>query len=106
MTDETAYLSVSLGTFRRSTSISAERSTRVVHIGNCVIRKGGEIPGPNYYGEQIEISVYETKPGEELWNDEPEKVGALSTEFMTLYLPADVPHVSRPDNSELAGHAR
>jgi hypothetical protein len=70
----------------------------VVHIGNCVIRKGGEIPGPNYYGEQIEISVYETKPGEELWNDEPEKVGALSTEFMTLYLPADVPHVSGPDN--------
>lgn len=74
----TRRLTVSLGTFRRSTSTSAERSTRAVHIENCLIREGGEIQGRNYCGEQIRIYVDETKPGEELWKDDPEKIGAVS----------------------------
>ena len=91
MTDDTGYLAVNLGTFRRTTSTSAENSTRAVHIENCVIREGREIQGRKYYGEQIEMSIHETKPGQELWKDDPEKIGALSTEslHMSLYLPAD-----------------
>jgi hypothetical protein len=89
MIDDTGYLTVRLGTFRRSTSTSAEKSTRAVHIENCVIREGGEIQGCNCRGEQIGIEVYEKKPGEELWKDDPAKIGGLSTKFMTLYLPAE-----------------
>src|SRR5262245_19977474 len=100
----TGFLSVQLGNFARTTSISAERVRREVALSNCLVTSWrvtsfadvNKLSKDRFSeGELLELSVRERTPGEVLWNEEPEKIGIVDADRMCghVILP---PHAFAP----------
>ena len=70
-------------------SVTATRATRTITVSDCVIT-AGQI-GRNLSKEPLEVCAFEWKPGEGLWQEDVEKIGALSTEqmFLNVALPPE-----------------
>ena len=74
---------------RRIASVTAKRATRRLIFSDCTVtaaRIGRNIPK-----EPFEVCADEWEPGEELWPEDPEKIGALDTErmFLSVVLPPE-----------------
>jgi hypothetical protein len=92
MTDDAeGVLTVSLGTFQRSTTASSKGTRRTVYIQDCVVSEGGKIHGRDDCINLIEIYANEAKKTDSLWEDDPEKIGVLNTErlFINIFLLGD-----------------
>lgn len=73
---------------RRMASVTATRASRMIVIDDCVVSRG-EI-GRDISKGLFEICAYEWKPGETLWPEDPEKIGALNIKgFISVHLPPD-----------------
>ena len=64
----------------------------MVHIWGCpVILFYPCKEGDTLHAQHVNLSIQETKPGETLWKEDPEKIGAFSRDIMhiNLYLPPE-----------------
>ncbi len=88
--DSEGSLKIQLGKGgRRIASVTARRATRRLIFSDCTVtaaRIGCNIPN-----EPFEVCADEWQPDEELWPEDPEKIGALDTErmFLSIVLPPE-----------------
>src|SRR5262245_66596508 len=91
MDEGMGFLSVKLGNFARTTSISAERVRREVALSNCRVTSWRVMSLGNVNklskdsfseGELLELSVRERMPGDVLWKEEPETIGEVDADRM------------------------
>jgi hypothetical protein len=80
------HIEIRLGRMdRRMATVTATRTSRLIVIDDCVASIGREISKGLF-----EICAYEWKPGEALWPEDAEKIGALNTKgYLSVNLPPD-----------------
>ena len=67
-------------------TVTATRTSRLIVIGDCVVSRGDI--GRDISKVPFEIDAYEWNPGETLWPEEVEKIGALNTKgYLNVNLP-------------------
>jgi hypothetical protein len=89
------FLRVGLGDFARTTSVSVESVRREVTISKCPVTSWtvvglGEVNKLSKdsfkEGELLELSVRERVPGDVLWKEEPENIGAIDADRMCVHV--------------------
>src|SRR5262245_12545755 len=95
---ETGFLTLGAGSFQRTTRATATGTARVVSISNCPVTRwhvmdfdnidNDTLDGQSFSaGDELTISIMESKPDELLWKE----LGTLVTEQMhaNLFVPSD-----------------
>jgi hypothetical protein len=100
MVPATGFLTLRAGTFQRTTRAEREGAHRGINISNCPVTRwdvighdiGDKLDGHSFRADEaLMVSIMEAKPGDVLWEEDPEKIGALVTDSMhaNVRLPPD-----------------
>jgi hypothetical protein len=76
-----SFLSLRAGTFQRVSVSTVGRATRQVSISECpVVRWISDLKDDKQTNEKFSLSIREMMPGETLWAEKPDKIGAFSSD--------------------------
>jgi hypothetical protein len=88
----TGFLTLRAGTFQRVSRATREGDVRAINISNCAVdgwsvhsieMGDNKLNGRSFAAdEQLLVCIMEAKPGGLLWEEDPEKIGALSADSM------------------------
>ena len=90
-----SFLTLKAGSFQCVSRATIKGATRHINISDCPVDRWSDLKGDTISSsDEVDLSIYEMTPGEPLWKEDPEKIGAFSKDSMhiNVHLPREAFH--------------